>query len=202
MSVSVVKSSRGSDLLAVENFLFCKQDLLRSGEMRWRCIKKNFKCVAKLYTVGSVAAEYAVTRSNLTHNHEADRSSLQRKIVMTACKRKAQEDMSEKPSKILKSILSTDLPEKFTKTDIKLLRRCVYNNRRRLVPTMPKIQEVHTVLDLYAETTTGENFLFNNRSAENIVYVCQKNNRGRRCSTILILVGYHYPFTPVSFKHL
>ncbi|CAG9822668.1 unnamed protein product [Phaedon cochleariae] len=154
MAVSIVKSSRGCDLLIIEKFSFCKQDVLKSGEVRWRCIKKIFKCLAKVYTIG---AEFTVTRSDLTHNHEPDERSLQRKLVTTACKRKAQEDISEKPSKIIKSVLSTNLPEELISTDISLIRRNVYNSRRKL----PKdIHEVHTVLDMYSpKTTTGNSTL-------------------------------------------
>nr|CAI5840604.1 unnamed protein product [Callosobruchus analis] len=134
-SVSVIKSSRGCDLLVVEKFQFCKQDVLKSGEVRWRCIKKNLRCLAKLYTVG---AEYTVTRSELIHNHESDETTLERKIVTTSCKRKAEEDISEKPSKIIKSVLSNDLPENLSSTDVSLIRRNLYNSRRKLLPALPK----------------------------------------------------------------
>nr|CAI5851702.1 unnamed protein product [Callosobruchus analis] len=153
-SVSVIKSSRGCDLLVVEKFQFCKQDVLKSGEVRWRCIKKNLRCLAKLYTVG---AEYTVTRSELIHNHESDETTLERKIVTTSCKRKAEEDISEKPSKIIKSVLSNHLPENVSSTDVSLIRRNLYNSRRKLLPALPKdIHDVHSVLDSYGpKTTTG-----------------------------------------------
>nr|CAI5855532.1 unnamed protein product [Callosobruchus analis] len=132
-SVSVIKSSRGCDLLVVEKFQFCKQDVLKTGEVRWRCIKKNLRCLAKLYTVG---AEYTVTRK------------MERKIVTTSCKRKAEEDISEKPSKIIKSALSNHLPENLSATDVSLIRRNLYNSRRKLLPDLPKdIHDVHSVLD-------------------------------------------------------
>nr|CAI5827133.1 unnamed protein product [Callosobruchus analis] len=147
-SISVIKNSRGCDLLVVEEFQFCKQDVLKSGEVRWRCIKKNLRCLAKLYTVG---AEYTVTRSELIHNHESDETTLERKIVTTSCKRKAEEDISEKPSKIIKSVLSNHLPENFSSTDVSLIRRNLYNSRRKLLPALPK--DIH---DSYGpKTTTG-----------------------------------------------
>lgn len=43
-----------------------------------------------------------------TVNQEQDPSSLHRKIVTTACKREAQQDTSEKPSKTIKSVLATN----------------------------------------------------------------------------------------------
>lgn len=174
-SVSVIKSSRGCDLLVVEKFQFCKQDVLKSGEVRWRCIKKNLRCLAKLYTVG---AEYTVTRSELIHNHESDETTLERKIVTTSCKRKAEEDISEKPSKIIKSVLSNHLPENLSSIDVSLIRRNLYNSRRKLLPALPKdIHDVHSVLDSYGpKTTTGENFLFINSTADNIiVFSCHTN---------------------------
>nr|CAI5841322.1 unnamed protein product [Callosobruchus analis] len=107
---------------------------------------------AKLYTVG---AEYTVTRSELIHNHESDETTLERKIVTTSCKRKAEEDISEKPSKIIKSVLSNHLPENLSSSDVSLIRRNLYNSRRKLLPALPKdIHDVHSVLDSYGPKTT------------------------------------------------
>lgn len=200
-SVSVIKSTRGCDLLVVDNFSFSKQDVLKSGEVRWRCIKKNLKCLAKLYTVGP---EFTVTRSDLIHNHEPDQSALQRKIITTACKRKAQEDVSEKPSKIIKSVLSTNLPDELTTTDVTLIRRNMYNSRRKLLPTLPKdIHQVHIAVDMYApKTTTGENFLFINCAAENIIVFSCQTNITTLCKMNVIYMDGTFSFCTKYFYQL
>nr|CAI5833979.1 unnamed protein product [Callosobruchus analis] len=160
-SVSVIKSSGGCDLLVVEKFQFCKQDVLKSGEVRWRCIKKNLRCLAKLYTVG---AEYTVTRTELIQNHESDETMLERKIVTTSCKRKAEENISVKPSKIIKSVLSNHLPENLSSTDVSIIRRNLYNSRRKLLPALPKdIHDVHSVLDSYGPKTTTVYLSYRNK---------------------------------------
>nr|CAI5847806.1 unnamed protein product [Callosobruchus analis] len=110
----------------VEELVISDRRRIKSGEVRWRCVKKNLRCLAKLYTVG---AEYTVTRSELIHNHESDETTSERKIVTTSCKRKAEEDISEKPSKIIKSVLSNHLPENLSSTDV--------SNKKKFVQQPP-----------------------------------------------------------------
>lgn len=175
---SVIKSERGKDLLLFEHFTYSKDSVLKSGETSWRCSEKRLKCTARVYTVGP---ENLVSRKGDVHNHEADEQKLNRKIVSNVCKRKAEIDICEKPSKIIHKSLATNLPTTLTTTDVSYIRKNIYNCRRKLLPgPLPKtLEEVHATVSEYYKTnltTKGEDFLFINDLETNIiVFTCQSN---------------------------
>lgn len=178
MSVSMIKSERGKDLLIFENFTFSKDRVLKSGETSWRCCQKRLQCKAKIYTVGT---DNLITKKNDDHNHEADERKVTRKVISNTCKRKAEEDISERPSKIICKTLASHLPPSITTTDITYIRRNMYNCRRKMLPgPLPKSkEEVHGALSAYSEmllTNKNENFLFIN-DVENsiVVFTCETN---------------------------
>lgn len=172
----LIKSERGCDLLSLENHPFSKTKELKSGEVYWRCSKKNLKCPAKVFTIGP---DLTISRSDLQHNHEADIRKLHSKIISNACKRKAEEDISEKPSKVIRKHLSTNLPEALTFSDVNNIRKNIYNCRRKILPSaLPKnMEEVHRVVQAYSRATSkGESFLFINCPENNIiVFSCESN---------------------------
>lgn len=176
MAASLIKSNRGKDLLLLENFTFYKTKVLKSGEVFWRCVQT--KCSAKVFTIGS---DLTISRNDLVHNHERNQQKLNRKIVSNSCKRKAQEDIAEKPSKIIRRALATNLPETITTTDVSYIRKNMYNYRRKIMPgRLPSnIQEVQEVLQVCApHTSKGENFLFVNcLESSIIVFTCETNIR-------------------------
>lgn len=178
MALRLTKSSRGGDTLIFENHSFSKDSELKSGEIYWRCIKRNLKCSAKMYTIG---CDLTVTRSDAVHNHEADKRSIERKLVTNMAKRKAEEDISEKPSKIIGNVLSSNLPEELTISDVNTIARNIYNCRRKVLPApLPKnIDEVHQIVEEYLpKTSKGESFLFINSPAHSIiVFSCDTNIR-------------------------
>lgn len=178
MSVSVIESVSGKVLIAYENFTFSKDRVLKSGETSWRCSRKRLNCKAKIYTLGP---ENLITRKDDVHNHEADEQKLNRMIVSNTCKRKAQEDVSERPSKIICKALTSDMPSSLTTTDVSYIRKNIYNCRRKTLPgPLPKSMEaVHEILSTYSEallTNRGEDFLFINDIEHNlIVFTCKTN---------------------------
>ncbi|VEN39814.1 unnamed protein product [Callosobruchus maculatus] len=141
--MSLIKSSRGRDLLVVEHHSFSKQKVLKSGEILWRCIQRNTKCSAKVFTIG--CDDLTITRRDLVHNHEADPKKLQVKMVTNACKRKAEEDISEKPAKITRTAVTECDANLLTVPDIACIRKNIYNCRRKLLPgpSPRSISEVH-----------------------------------------------------------
>lgn len=142
MFASVIKSIRGKDLLVYENFTFSKDRTMKNGEVVWRCIQRNLKCRATLYTID---LELTISKSNIVHNHEANERKLNRQIMSNICKQKAVDDVSEKPSKIIRKVLATNLPESFTTTDTAYISKNVYNCRRKIVQ-----DEVHDAVDVYS----------------------------------------------------
>ncbi|XP_056633558.1 uncharacterized protein LOC130443111 [Diorhabda sublineata] len=174
----IVKSSRGKTLLILENFALFNDKVLKSGELYWRYVKKNVKCSANVFTVGP---EFTISRKNLNHNYEADEKKLNRTIISNSCKRKAEDDISEKPSKIIRRELSSNLPQTMTTTDVEYVRRNIYNYRCKLLPgPLPKnITEVHSAVEkLNHKTGKGECFLYINSPEHNIiVFSCDSNIR-------------------------
>lgn len=194
MSVSsVIESERGRSLILCENFTFSKDKVLKSGETSWRCCQRKLRCKARLYTIGT---ENLICRREDVHNHGAFEKEVSRKAISSACKRKAREDISERPSKIICRALATNLPPSLTTTDVGCIRRNIYNSRRKILPgAIPKnIEEVHGVLSsTYGETlltNKGEQFLFINNIEENIiVFTCESNIRVLTDMDILYMDG-------------
>lgn len=177
--MSLIKSSRGRELLLVEHHTFSKQKVLKSEEVFWRCIQRNTKCSAKVFTIGS--DDLTITRSYLVHNHEANPQKLERKGVTNACKRKAEEDISEKPAKIIRTAIAKFGADSLTVPDIAAIRKNIYNCRRKLLPgPLPRnISEVHDAVSNYSpKTCRDEIFLFLNHLEFNIiVFSCETNIR-------------------------
>lgn len=177
--MSLIKSSRGRDLLVVEHHSFSKQKVLKSGEIFWRCIQRNTKCSAKVFTIG--CDDLTITRSHLVHNHEADPKKLEVKMVTNACKRKAEKDISEKPAKITRTAVAECDANLLTVPDIASIRKNIYNCRRKLLPgPLPRsISEVHNAVTNYSpKTCRNESFLFLNHPEFNvIVFSCETNIR-------------------------
>lgn len=176
MSVRLIKSCRGKNLLVFNDFTFYKDKELKNGECYWRCVKKTAKCGAKVFTMGE---DLTVVRSDSVHNHAANKDKLNAKIVSNSCKRKAEEDISEKPSKIIRRVLSSNIPETVTTNDIRNIRRNIYHSRRKVLPfRLPTdINEVHNTVEVYSpKTCKEENFVFINNVEHNIiVFSCNTN---------------------------
>jgi len=91
-------SEKGKKKYVIEGFKFSFHKLLKNDIERWRCIlcKSFFK-----YTNNEFIDQ------NLTHNHHNCDSEkiLNRQILNNNLKRKSQDDICEKPSKLLHSKL-------------------------------------------------------------------------------------------------
>lgn len=87
-------SEKGKELMVVDNFKFRKVHESACGKVRWRCTNK--KCDSKVYTVGK---DKNVFESYINHNHNAD-DNINRQAVSNSAKRKALEDVTERPSKV------------------------------------------------------------------------------------------------------
>lgn len=192
MSVSFITSNRGDVLLVLDNFTFSKGRVLKSGEVCWRCSRKKLNCKAKVYTVGP---DNIFSRNEGMHSHDADEQKLNRKIVSNLCKRTAQADISEKPSKLICKTLASNLPESLTTMDVNYIRKNIYNSRRRILPgPLPKtIEEVHKAVNIYCDThltSKGEHFLLVNDAKNNtIVFTCETNIRVLNSADIWYMDG-------------
>lgn len=126
-------TTKGVEVIFVNNFKLRKVGVLSSGEKRWRCTIKT--CKASCYTMGD---ENLVIREHEIHNHvPMDSGTMAESYV--ACgiaKRKAVEDLCENPSKIIKEEFSgNDTLSKNLKTKC---RRSVSYKRRKMLPPLVK----------------------------------------------------------------
>lgn len=178
MEVSINTSTRGKPLLIVNMFTFSRQKQLKSGEVFWRCTNRRLNCAAKVFTLGP---ENTIIRSDLHHNHDTDEKKINRRMISNSCKRKAIEDISEKPSKIVCRELQNNLPATLTSNDIINIKKTIYSSRRKILPNiLPKnVAESHQVLaSLNLKTNRNEDFLFINNEEDNIVvFTCETNLR-------------------------
>lgn len=178
METKVISSIRGKPMLVVDSFKYnFNKDIKSSGEKFWKCI--NRQCKSTVHTLGSLDS-VVVTKHNVQHSHDANEKRLNRQILSESCKRKATEDLAEKPAKIIRQELQKSVPSSLTTTDMEYVRHTVYNARRRVLPCLPKnASEVHKILSaINIVTSKDENFIFINSESDNIVvFSCTTNIR-------------------------
>ncbi|CAI6348136.1 unnamed protein product [Macrosiphum euphorbiae] len=186
----IVESQRGQPLFVLEHFKYSKVTRpLASGEIKWRCI--NRKCTAFLKNV---------------HLHEPiEDQILQRQSVTTVAKRKATEDTCTRPNKIVCSAVNNvPVTEELQVSDIRYVKRNMYNARRTLIPALPKsINEVHKVLEgMEIVTNRNTNFLLINDIHEKIIiFSCDKNLK-TLCTSKYIYVDGTFSYCAKFFKQM
>ena len=78
---------------------------------------------------------------NFNHTHgEIDTRSVERQRIRQGCKRKATEEPSERPSKIINEIQKTN-PAEILPQDITSVRQAIYRQRRKTKPKLPKSRD-------------------------------------------------------------
>ena len=109
------------------------------------------------------------------HNHACD-EFLEREIILNSAKRKAIEDIVEKPAKMVHQEIQI-VPAKIRQTlmpiILKLVRKNICAGRRIKYPPLPKsIMNVHNVLGrMDIKCADGQNFLF--ATDENLRFLCK-----------------------------
>ncbi|KAK7590617.1 hypothetical protein V9T40_002230 [Parthenolecanium corni] len=128
----------------------------------------------------------AILKTTSDHNHdECSNSKLQKDAVRKVCKKKAVEDLCEKPSKLIRTaLMSTENTTGLVPSDIVSIRQCVYEQRRKLLPRIPKCRSeaLEQLKKSSILTSRGEQFLkaFNEKYETDIIlylreikYICQ-----------------------------
>lgn len=172
-----IESNRGKPLLVLDCYKFSIGSVnKKTNSTRWRCIRRD--CDAKVFTVNKIVVQDH--RENLSHRHKPyDRNTISRQIVSSACKRKAVDAPSVRPKTIiLKEVGENIESSQFTTTDIKRIRKNVYDARRKVLPSCPtSLEEVHSSLEkMDIKTKQGEPFLLVNDTEKNIIiFSCTSN---------------------------
>ena len=117
---------------------------------------------------------------SLNHNHQSDLQKLSRQVVSNSCKRKAVDDICQRPSKIINMEVSTSLyKENLITTDLERIRHNINRNRlsANMSATPKNIREVHEALDVInVVTDRNEPFLLLNDIKSNIVIFSTTSN--------------------------
>ena len=104
-----------------------------SKSVLWRCVEKNCKSRCKTDTDIQM-----ILGGNFNHTYgEIDTRSVERQRIRQGCKRKATEEPSERPSKIINEIQKTN-PAEILPQDITSVRQAIYRQRRKTQPKLPK----------------------------------------------------------------
>lgn len=104
---------------------------------------------------------------------------MERQLLSNSLKRKAIEDITERPTKILRKELRVHPENQLTTTDLNRIKKNIYWARRsNMSGPLPKSKlEVHDCLDNYPLITNkNENFLLINDSTRNIIMLSCRTN--------------------------
>ena len=106
--------------------------ILKNNDISWRCTNNKSKCKARVRTDG----ESKVVMSE--HNHDMNERKIESKQLRVMAKRKASDDISARPSKIIRQELQKLDESNLQTKDLKNVALAVYRVRRREQPVLPK----------------------------------------------------------------
>ena len=90
MAMQLAETSKGKPAVIMDGYMYSLKKETKSSK-NWQCT--NRKCHGKLTT--SLDAK-VILHADTSHNHIRDESKVQTHVLRQACKRKAEEDISER----------------------------------------------------------------------------------------------------------
>lgn len=139
------------------------------------------------------------------HNHEPENShTLQRQILSNRLKRKAVDELCERPAKILHTEITSEELNTLNGYDVSLIRKNIHHARSAILPPRPKsFAELHVTLETFPlKTKLDENFLFINDSVNNIVGFTTPSNLKYLTNCEAMFVDGTFRSVPVLFQQL
>jgi hypothetical protein len=101
-----------------------------------------------------------VVETNSEHCHESDKRKCERQQLRVSVKRKAAEDATSRPAKLILTELQSSDSQSIQTSDLKLLQLVIYRDRRRELPPLPKSRdEVHDAMTKWISKQTKMNHL-------------------------------------------
>lgn len=172
--LKTIETRKGKPCLLYNDFRYRFHRDGKEKSKSWRCCKTS--CTGKLVTDSE--CKIVITEGGV-HNHQPDLHDNQVQELRSSVKRKALDDISTRPSKIVKkSLLSQNNTEDVTPKDVQSVCRSIYSKRRQKYPVLPKSREdtQKTLADLDIKTHTGEDFLkYNDPSNGFLIFTCDRN---------------------------
>ena len=95
MEIQLTETSKGKPALVLNGYMYSLKMETKSSK-NWNCTKRLCK--------GKVTTSFdgkTILHADTTHNHAPDEAKMQTNLLRQSCKRKAQEDLSERPRKII-----------------------------------------------------------------------------------------------------
>jgi len=201
MNSKNILSEKLKPLRVVNNYKFRFYRTLANDVQRWVCCKKTCNAAIK-YDVNG-----AICEQNTTHNHEPDDlQSILRQKVSNSVKRKAVEQFSERPSKIIHSEMSSTALSVLDSNDISLIRKNIHTARMNIYPKLPRdFPQLHATLpDVInkIQTKNNEKWIFINDVQNNIVCFTTQINLDflKQCDSIFM--DGTFSSCPFPFKQL
>lgn len=193
-------SERGKRLVVLDGFKFrfCKK--LASGKQLWRCTKND--CNSFLNVDSNDAL---VPNSVKIHNHLANNSSdINRQKLSNNLKRKAVDEISARPAKLLHTELRKSDVSTITTTDVTYIRNNINRTRRMQFPKIPKtFSEFHTALNnMNVVTNAEEKFMMVNDAVKNIICFTTILNLTALTKSTQIFVDGTFYSSPKPFYQL
>jgi len=123
--------------------------------------------------------EKKIVFENLDHGHDkTEETNLNRQKLNNKLKRKAVDDICEKPAKLIHKELSNHDINTITSNDIDLIRKNIHRARSSILSKLPTtIEDVHELLkQITIHTNNDENFLIINDPITHIImFTCNTN---------------------------
>jgi len=185
IAYETVVGEKGKPIIIVEGAKFRRQKQLANNVVRWTCsTHKTCKCFLKIDENGTCLSDCL-----LIHNHKKDNiQKLDRQKISNSIKRKAVDDPSVRPSKLLQTELQKSGSLNLTIQDVTLIRKNVGYTRLAHLPKLPKtFSEFHNALnDMTLQTNENETFLLHNDADNNIICFSTDTNikKMTECSKI------------------
>ena len=119
-----------------------------------------------------------ITPLQCEHNHDKDEKKLERQQIRATVKRKATEDLTARPSKVIRIELQKFADNELESTDIRSIAQSLYRERRKVYPALPKTrQELHQTLNsMTTSTSKGEDFILENNPETGLVVLSCTTN--------------------------
>jgi len=138
----------------IDGFKFRFHKLLKDDIQRWCCCLKTCKSYFKCQQ------NFKILEQHVEHNHpKPDEKLLNRQKISNSLKRKAIEDISSKPLKLLHVEFKNKDVETITTSDVTLIKRNIRYARTSVQPKLQNcISELQNSLDMYEiKTNNHEN---------------------------------------------
>uniref|UniRef100_A0A2S2PU04 Uncharacterized protein n=2 Tax=Schizaphis graminum TaxID=13262 RepID=A0A2S2PU04_SCHGA len=160
LEIRIVMSERNKELAVVNGY---KHRFVGVGKcdqlLKWRC-SSDKNCTAFIF---SNLEKKIVLDSKGIHNHPADTpNKIEKQVLRENCKRRAEESVSSKPIKIIRTeLLQTPESSAIRQRDIKSVSKAMYDQRRKHFPVLPT--SLDNALQQLRILETDKYFMFKNQ---------------------------------------